>query len=63
MRQTIKEMEVNAAYRWFLGYNWNKPIPHFKTFGKNDTRRFEGTDIFEGSVRSVALCSKAFMTR
>ena len=21
MRQTIKEIEVNLAYRWFLGYN------------------------------------------
>ena len=29
MRQTIKEIEVNAAYRWFLGYDWNDPIPHF----------------------------------
>jgi len=47
MRQTIKEIEVNAAYRWFLGYDWNDPIPHFTTFGKNYSRRFEGTDIFE----------------
>ena len=31
MRQTIKEIEVNVAYRWFLGYLMNEPIPHFST--------------------------------
>lgn len=47
MRQTIKEIEVNMAYRWFIGYDIGEKIPHFSTFGKNYTRRFEGTDIFE----------------
>lgn len=47
MRQTIREVEVNAAYRWFIGYDIGEPVPHFTTFGKNYTRRFEGTDIFE----------------
>jgi transposase len=47
MRQTIKEIEVNMAYRWFLGYGMSEPIPHFTTFGKNYTRRFADTDIFE----------------
>jgi transposase len=47
MRQTIKEIEVNTAYRWFIGYNIGEPIPHFSTFGKNYTRRFQDTDVFE----------------
>jgi transposase len=47
MRQTIKEIEVNMAYRWFIGYNIGETIPHFSTFGKNYTRRFKDTDIFE----------------
>ena len=47
MRQTIKEIEVNMAYRWFLGYDMIQSIPHFSTFGKNYSRRFVGTDIFE----------------
>ena len=47
MRQTIKEIEVNAAYRWFLGLDFTDPVPHFTTFGKNYTRRFKGTDLFE----------------
>lgn len=47
MRQTIKEIEVNMAYRWFIGYDIGEAIPHFSTFGKNYTRRFKGTDVFE----------------
>lgn len=47
MRQTIKEIEVNVAYRWFLGLDMLDPVPHFSTFGKNYTRRFKGTDLFE----------------
>lgn len=47
MRQTIKEIEVNTAYRWFIGYNIGEPIPHFSTFGKNYARRFKDTDVFE----------------
>lgn len=47
MRQTIKEIEVNIAYRWFLGLGFTDSVPHFTTFGKNYTRRFKDTDIFE----------------
>ena len=47
MRQTIKEIESNYAYRWFIGYDIGEEIPHFSTFGKNYTRRFKDTNIFE----------------
>lgn len=47
MRQTIKEIEVNVAYRWFLGIDMSDKVPHFSTFGKNYTRRFKDTDLFE----------------
>lgn len=46
MRQAIKEIEVNIAYRWYLGYGFEEKIPHFSTFGKNYKRRFQGTNIF-----------------
>ena len=35
MRQTVKEIEVNVAYRWFLGLDMTDKVPHFSTFGKN----------------------------
>lgn len=47
MRQTIKEIEVNFAYRWYIGYGMYEEIPHFSTFGKNYSRRFKDTDLFE----------------
>jgi len=47
MRQTIKDIEVNVAYRWFLGLSMLDPVPHFTTFGKNYTRRFKDTDLYE----------------
>lgn len=47
MRQTIKDIEVNVAYRWFLGLDMLDSVPHFSTFGKNYTRRFKDTDLFE----------------
>lgn len=27
MRQTIKEVDTNVAYRWFLGYSFEEKIP------------------------------------
>lgn len=53
MRQTIKEIEVNMAYRWFLGLELYDPVPHFSTFGKNYTRRFKDTDLFEQIFKHI----------
>ncbi len=47
MRKTIEEIEVNLAYRWYIGYSLDEPIPHFTTFGKVYKRKFMDTDIFE----------------
>lgn len=54
MRQTCKEIEVNVAYRWFLGLDMRDKVPHFSTFGKNYTRRFKDTDLF-GQIFSHIL--------
>ncbi|WP_242843254.1 IS1182 family transposase [Kineothrix alysoides] len=57
MRQTCKEIQVNVAYRWFLGLDMIDPVPHFSTFGKNYTRRFKDTDLFEQIfARILAEC-------
>ena len=59
MRQTIREIEVNVAYRWFLGLGMLDPVPHFTTFGKNYTRRFKDTDLFEQIFQHIlAECYK-----
>ena len=53
MRRTIAEIEVNVAYRWFLGYGMYEKIPHFSTFGKDHVRRFKGTDLFEQIFKRI----------
>lgn len=55
MRQTIKEIEVNVAYRWFLGLDFYDSVPHFSTFGKNYKRRFEDTDLFEQIFQNILM--------
>ena len=47
MRQTIKEIQVNMAYRWFCNLDMFDEVPHFTTFGKNYERRFKDTNIFQ----------------
>lgn len=47
MRQTIEEIKVNVAYRWFLGFDFFDEIPHHSTFGKNYVRRFQNTTVFK----------------
>lgn len=55
MRQTVKEIEVNVAYRWFLGLDMTDRVPHFSTFGKNYSRRFKDTDLFEQIFEHILL--------
>lgn len=62
MRQTIKDADVNMAYRWFLGLSIHDAVPHFSTFGKNYTRRFKGTDLFEQIFQRILTeCFEAGM--
>lgn len=53
MRQTISEVEVNIAYRWFLGLDFYDKVPHFSTFEKNYERRFKNTDIFNQIFENI----------
>ena len=50
LRQTYREIEVNMAYRWFLGYGLQEKIPHFATVSYAFCKRFPDeltTEIFE----------------
>ena len=31
LRQTVKDIELNVGYRWFLGYTMAQSLPHFAT--------------------------------
>jgi len=50
LRQTHREIEVNIAYRWFLGYSLLERIPHFATVSYAFCNRFPpelATEIFD----------------
>ena len=40
LRQTHREIQVNLAYRWFLGYSLLDNIPHFATVSYAFCNRF-----------------------
>lgn len=44
-RQLMREIEVNVAYRWFIGLRLTAPVFDASTFSQNRRRRFDGTDI------------------
>ena len=49
-RQTYREIQVNNAYRWFLGYGLLDNIPHFATVSYAFCQRFPdelASEIFE----------------
>ena len=49
LRQTYREIQMNIAYRWFLGYNLLDEIPHFATVSYAFCKRFPeglGEEIF-----------------
>ena len=60
MRQTIKDIQVNVAYRWFLGLTLEDKVPHFTTYGKNYSRRFQDKQVIEAVFSHVlSLCLSA----
>ena len=46
-RQLVRDIEVNLAYRWFLGFGLRNKIPNHSIFSQNRRRRFTGTTVFQ----------------
>jgi transposase len=44
-RRLSSEIQVNMAYRWFLGLDITEDVPDSSTISQNRRRRFKGTDI------------------
>ena len=47
LRQTVKEIDMNIAYSWFLGFDLGTKVPHFATISYNFVNRFTD-EVFEG---------------
>ena len=47
MRKTCREIQVNLAYRWFLGISMDEEVPNYSTWSQNYMRRYSDSDVFE----------------
>ncbi|MGG4550558.1 IS1182 family transposase [Rossellomorea marisflavi] len=54
-RQLAKEIQMNIAYRWFLGLRLQDPVPHHSTISWNRRKRFNDTDIFQEIFDEIVL--------
>jgi transposase len=56
-RQLVREIEVNVAYRWFLGLQLTDPVFDASTLSQNRRRRYNATavaqDIFDAIVEQA----------
>ncbi|MEG3641655.1 IS1182 family transposase, partial [Magnetococcus sp. PR-3] len=46
-RQLIRDIEVNVAYRWFLGFSLTQKVPNASTISQNRRRRFNESTIYQ----------------
>lgn len=49
-RRLVEEFNVNLAYRWFIGYDLDDPIPNHSTFSQNRRRRFNKHEELEQQI-------------
>jgi len=54
-RQLVCEIEVNVAYRWFLGFGLTDKIPDASTFSQNRRRRFLDSNIYQEIFDEIVM--------
>ena len=54
-RQLVKEVEVNVAYRWFLGLRLTDKVPNHSTFSQNRRRRFNDNKVYQDIFDEIVL--------
>lgn len=56
-RRISEEIQVNMAYRWFLGLDIMDKVPDHSTISQNRRRRFNGSDLFRNIFQKIVfLC-------
>jgi transposase len=54
-RQLMREVEVNVAYRWFLGMKLREKVPDASTLSQNRRRRFAESTIYQEIFDEIVL--------
>lgn len=54
-RQLIRDVQVNVAYRWFLGLTLSDKIPDASTLSQNRIRRFNDSDVYQQIFDQIVM--------
>ena len=54
-RQLVKDIQVNVAYRWFIGFGLTDKIPDASTFSQNRRRRFTESTVYQEIFDEIVL--------
>ncbi len=54
-RQLVREIQVNVAYRWFIGYGLSDKTPDASTFSQNRRRRFTESMVYQEIFDEIVL--------
>lgn len=54
-QRLVREIEVNVAYRWFLGFTLTDKVPHASTFSQNRRRRFNESGVYQEIFDEIVL--------
>ena len=54
-RQLMREIQVNMAYRWFVGLSMTDKVPDASTLSQNRRRRFDESDVYQQIFDEIVL--------
>src|SRR5690606_32786920 len=54
-RQLVRDVQVNVAYRWFLGLRLTDKVPDASTISENRRRRFADSQIYQEIFDEIVL--------
>ena len=52
-RQLMREVEVNVAYRWFVGFRLTDKVPDASTFSQHRRRRYTDPTVYQGIFDAI----------
>lgn len=54
-RQLMREVQVNVAYRWFIGFSLTEKLPDASTLSQNRRRRFNESSVYQDIFNEIVL--------
>ena len=54
-RQLMREIEVNLAYRWYIGYSLTQKVPNASTLSQTRRRRFKDNTVYQDIFKEIVF--------